>query len=129
MTTYEITTAIIVLAICAVLYYLPKTEWWKKHINDVFTYKDPCWGCNKGSCTGCLVLPVKSAYVQKLEYGKVVASSTLTFRDDFVISQSPAGGNEQWDVPNFVGCYKTEVARWIDDNSKAPIENHIGAFS
>lgn len=128
MTTYQIISALAITVVCAVLYYLPKTAFWKKHIIDMFPHEDPCFMCDKDFCTGCLVLPVKSAYIQKLEYGKVVATSTLTFRNDFVVSQSPAGGTKSRELPNFVGCYKTEVAQWID-NSKAPIENHIGAFS
>lgn len=121
MSTYEIYAAIVVLSIAGLLWALAKSS-------ATFNKPDPCFTCNKpDACGGCIYREVKSAYVQRSEYSKVVATCTLTFKEEFVIAQSPAGGDEKWEIPNFVGCYKTTVAKWVDAK-EAPIDNRIVSF-
>ena len=126
-TTNDMVITLVIIAVCVMLYYLPKTDWWRKHICDVFPHEDPCFMCNLANCEGCVVKEVKSAYIQKQEYGKVVATATLTFKEDFVVAQSPAGGDERWELPNFVGCYKTEVKAWAD--KATAVEPRFATFS
>jgi len=120
MTITQIIVAGIVLCVCAVLMLL-------KYSSKPFPYEDPCFMCNEGSCVGCLIKEVNSCYVVKQEYGKVVATATLTFKEDFVVAQAPAGGDEAWELPNFVGCYKTEVKAWAD--KATAVEPRFATFS
>ena len=62
-----------------------------------------------------VVPEVRSAYVVHIINGKVTSTATLTFRDNFVVSQDPANRNMEHDVPNFVGRFKTEVTYWADN--------------
>jgi hypothetical protein len=57
---------------------------------------------------------VKSMYVVLERDGKVVATSTLTFDSNFCCAQSPAGGNKNQLLPNFIGCYKNDIYLWKD---------------
>ena len=69
---------------------------------------------------------IKSMYVvQENDMGKVLATGTLTFDMEFCVAQSPAGGDEEWLLPNFVGDYAGDVLTWADcylDNRKIRIE-------
>ena len=61
---------------------------------------------------GYQVEPVHTAYLVMRKNGRVITSATLTFSEDRVISQCPAGGSSEWQIPNFVGCDKLEVSRF-----------------
>lgn len=111
MTTGQIIVALFILCACGVSILL-------KTSTKTFPHEEPCWNCNETDmCKVCPVwnptqCAVNSAYVVRKENGKVVATSTLTFKEDFVVAQSPAGGDNKWEIPNLVGHYKTSVDKW-----------------
>ena len=106
--------AAIVVVICVVLFNTKAAkEAWKKHIWGTLQPSDPCFMCNKSCYEGCptwnpVLNEVHSAYVVVKREGKVLSTCTLTFKEDFVVTQHPANTP----IANFVGRYKTEVMSW-----------------
>ena len=113
----EIVSAIIVILIAILLNTKAVKNFWAEHINGVVDANDHCFDCDKSSCIGCptwnpLLNLVSSAYVVVKRNGKVLATCTLTFKEDFVITQHPSNNP----IVDFVGKYKTEVLTWSVTN-------------
>lgn len=131
-TVNDLYVALAIVAVCGILMYIPKTQWWKRHVCDECEYISECFECNKGTCVGCehfhpLTGRVKQAYVKREdESGKVVASTTLTFDKDFVINQHPVGGDDPWQIPDMVGIYKSSVWKWV--NNATPLDRRFVSF-
>lgn len=113
MTFNQIFAAIVVVLCVLVLNTKMVKDAWTKHIWGVLQPSNPCFPCNKGDCGLCptwnpVLNEVHSAYVVVKRNGKVLSTCTLTFKEDFVISQHPV--NTPMD--SFVGRYKTEIMSW-----------------
>jgi hypothetical protein len=67
---------------------------------------------------------VKSAYIQRGEEGKIAASCTVTFKENFVVAQDPPPGEI---MQSFVGMYWTEIAKWADETT--PVNPRKVTFS
>lgn len=81
-----------------------------------------CYGCTQRCTHHCanypLIAEIKSAYVVKHNMaGSVTASTTLTFKHEHVVAQSPSGGDQPWQIPNLVGIHKVAVKTWGDDSN------------
>lgn len=121
-TIIDVVITVIILSLCGLLIVFRRLE------KANYSGPDECFVCNKTDCKGCpiwdpMVFGVESAYVQKSVEGKVVATATLTFKDDFVIAQSPAGGDQVWQIPNLVGQYKAGVVKWADGGSREELRS------
>lgn len=122
MSPIDLTVAVLIIAVCLVLIIYRQS-------NEKYDGPPECFPCNKQSCAGCIVGEVKSAYVVREFDGKVAATCTLTFRDDFVIAQAPNGGDEKWEIPNLVGHYKTSVAKWVQSEHMTVGEARKATFA
>jgi len=105
-------------------------EWWEKHVvGDAadYTNSEECFDCNRGDCCGCVHSNVTSAYLIKYQYDKAAANATCTIRDGIVVAQDPVGGDDLWQITNFVGCRKEALQQWAD--RATPIEPRTVTFS
>jgi hypothetical protein len=127
MTITQIIVALFILSLCGTIIMFRKS-------NETYTGPQQCFNCNDHKCSVCptydpMFCIVNSAYVIRKQDGKVSATCTLTFKEDFVVAQSPAGGDEKWQIPNLVGHYKTSVMKWVDSEHKIAGEEREATFS
>lgn len=114
---------VIVAVMCILVYDVPKTAWWKRHIVCECRHDDACFECNESTCVGCehfrpLNGRISQAYVKRETIsGSVAASATLTFDAGFVISQHPRGGDGIWEIPDMTGLHKIAIYGWIESST------------
>lgn len=115
----NLTRLYVAMAVLIVIAIIVSWKTIKSALEPNYDGYDKCYMCNKESCAGCalwdpMTHEVKSAYLVQHRDGRVMSSSTLTFKEDIVVMQHPSALEGMWQIPNFLGCHKTTILKWYD---------------